>query len=122
MIGLFPTGNNGLGVCKVSGRMPAADGLVTAPEPAASSLSRGETRTFSCFAPAALAYQWYKDGVAIEGETGGTLTVGWEQLSAPYLTTYSVKPVYAVFNEKVFGEPAEAVVMSIPGGLMLMMK
>ena len=107
---------------KVSGRMPAADGLVTAPEPAASSLSRGETRTFSCFAPAALAYQWYKDGVAIDGETGGTLTVGWEQLSAPYLTTYSVKPVYTVFNEKVFGEAAEVAVTSIPGGLMLIMK
>ena len=107
---------------KVSGRMPAADDLVTAPEPAASSLRRGETRTFTCFAPAARAYQWYKDGVALEDETNDTLTVAWEQLPAPYATTYSVRPVYTVFNEKVLGEPAEAVVTSVPGGLILMMQ
>lgn len=101
---------------KVSGKgyNGQADEFMVAPQPA--KLTSGEdanTTTLTCFAPSAQSYEWYEDGVRIPGETSESLTLNWERAKAKQdnnMHTYSVKPVYTVFNEKVLGEAVSATV------------
>ena len=74
--------------------------------------------TLMCFAPSAQSYEWYEDGKLIEGATGDSLTLNWTR-KKPHVRTYSVKPVYTVFNEKVLGEAASAEVEFIPLGMII---
>ena len=55
--------------------------------------------TLSAYAPGALAYQWFRDGEALEGETGMTLSVPWQR--TPRTAVYTVR---ATFDED--GVPA----------------
>lgn len=97
-----------------------------APQPA--TLTRngmGNTATLTCLAAGAQSYEWYEDGVLMEGETSDSLTLTWDQAKAKlgtHIHTYSVKPVYTVFNETVKGEPAQTTVEYMPRGAMLIIK
>ena len=75
--------------------------------------------TLTCFATSAQSYEWYEDDVLIPGETSDSLTLNWERAKAKsgkHTCTYSVKPVYTVFNEKVTGEAVTATVEYTPLG------
>ncbi len=91
----------------------------TVPQPMR--LAKNGSGTLTCFAPSAQSYEWYEDGKLIEGETGDSLTLTWTR-EKPHVRTYSVKPVYTVFNEKVLGEAASAEVEFIPLGLIISIK
>jgi hypothetical protein len=87
----------------------------TVPQPMR--LKRNGTGTLTCFAPSAQSYEWYEDGVKIPNATGDSLTLNWERAKAKLpnnVHTYSVKPVYTVFNEKVLGNAVSAVVEMAP--------
>ena len=73
------------------------------------------TGTLSCFVGAAQSYEWFENDVKIEGETGDSLTLEWTR-QKPHVRTYSVRPVYTVFNETVRGEAATVQVEFIPLG------
>ena len=100
-----------------------ASEFVTEPQPATLTHTEGEnTTTLTCFAPSAQSYEWYEDGVLIPGETSDSLTLTWEKSKAKmsnHTHTYSVKPVYTVFNEKVKGDPATATVEYTPFGTIV---
>ena len=81
--------------------------------------------TLTCFAPSAQSYEWYEDGVKIPNETGDSLTLNWEREKAKLpnnIHTYSVVPVYEVFNEKVLGTAVSAVVEMAPRGTLLIIR
>lgn len=81
--------------------------------------------TLTCFAPSAQSYDWYEDGVKIPNETGDSLTLNWEREKAKLpnnIHTYSVVPVYEVFNEKVLGTAVSAVVEMAPSGTLLIIR
>ena len=106
---------------KVSGKpVVGADEFITVPQPA--KLTRtgtGSTVTLTCFAPSAQSYEWYENGVLIPDETSDALTLNWERAKAKadnHIHTYSVKPVYEVFNETVRGEAVSAAVEYKPLG------
>ena len=112
---------------KVSGKTAAGvDAFVTVPQPAR--LTRngaGSTATLTCFAPSAQSYEWYEDGIRIPGETSDSLTLEWEMSKAKmgnHIHTYSVKPVYAVFNEKVLGDSVAATVEYMPLRTMIIVR
>ena len=112
---------------KVSGKTAAnEDEFVTEPQPARlMSSGTDSTATLTCFAPSAQSYEWYEDGVRMPGETSDSLTLNWERSKAKmnnHTHTYSVKPVYTVFNEKVLGEAAEATVEYTPLGTLIFIK
>ena len=109
---------------KVSGKTAVGeDEFVTAPQPATLTKSAsGNTATLTCFAPSAQSYEWYEDGVLMPGETSDSLTLTWARAKAKMnnnVHTYSVKPVYTVFNEKVLGEAVTATVEYAPQGTMI---
>ena len=110
---------------KVSGKgSKSIDGdFIVSPLPARLVKSEtGNTATLTCFAPSAQSYEWYEDGVLIPGETSDSLTLNWERAKAKsgkHTYTYSVKPVYIVFNEKVLGEAVTATVEYTPLGTII---
>ncbi|MBQ3340679.1 MAG: hypothetical protein IJG84_02200 [Kiritimatiellae bacterium] len=118
--GLYETcGNKFLQVLggKVSGATLKGEAFQIAPEPA--KLAKGDApATLKCLAAGAQSYEWYVDGVKIDGETGETLSVEWIG-KRPYTRTYSVRPVYTVFNERVLGDAAEALVEFTPQGVVM---
>ena len=118
--GLYDLENNtfsALAGGKVSGATLKGEAFQIAPEPA--KLAKGDApATLKCLAAGAQSYEWYVDGVKIDGETGETLSVEWIG-KRPYTRTYSVRPVYTVFNERVLGGPAEALVEFTPQGLAI---
>ena len=83
--------------------------------------AEGDTNTLTCLAPGASSFEWYENGKLIEGATTDSYTVEW-QARAPHVRTYSVVPVYTVFNEKVRGEAAAADVEFSPLGMVLFLK
>ena len=85
----------------------------------------GNTAMLTCFAPSAQSYEWYEDGVLISDEPSGSLTLNWDRAKAKannYVHTYSVKPVYSVFNERVVGEAVSATVEYSPLGMVITIK
>ena len=91
--------------------------FIVSPQPA--KLEKGDApATLKCLAAGAQSYEWYVDGKKIDGETGETLSVEWIGKS-PHARTYSVRPVYTVFNERVLGDPAEALVEFTPQGVVI---
>lgn len=65
-----------------------------------------KTASLSAWAPAALGYQWYCDGVAIPGATETTLTVTWRKSRQPL--AYTVKGLFDINGRltEVSSEPA----------------
>ena len=94
------------------------------PQPAKLTYKEGEnSTTLTCLAAGAQSYEWYEDGVLIPGKTSDSLTLTWIHTKAKAKThTYSVKPVYTVFNEKVIGEPVSATVEYTPVGTRIVIK
>ena len=81
--------------------------------------------TLTCLAVGAQSYEWYEDGVLIPGETSESITLNWDRAKAKannYAHTYSVKPVYTVFNERVVGEAVSATVEYTPLGMVIIIK
>lgn len=109
---------------KVSGATINGDTFQIAPQPARLIHKDGfNSTTLTCLAVGgAQSYQWYVDGVKIDGATSDSYTVNWEKIPAPYVRTYSVKPVYTVFNEKVLGNAVSAVVEMAPRGTVMVLK
>ncbi|MBR2837940.1 MAG: hypothetical protein IKE55_04095 [Kiritimatiellae bacterium] len=100
--------------------------FLTEPQGATISHESGEnSTTLTCFAPSAQSYEWYEDGVRIPGETSDSLTLTWEKSKAKisnHIHTYSVKPVYEVYNEPVKGAPAASTVDYTPFGMVFMVR
>ena len=88
------------------------------PQPATLTYKEGEnSTTLTCLAAGAQSYEWYEDGVLMPGETSDSLTLTWIHTKAKAKThTYSVKPVYTVFNERVVGDAVTATVEYTPVG------
>ncbi len=109
---------------KVSGATINGDTFQIAPQPARLIHKDGlNSTTLTCLAVGgAQSYQWYVDGVKIDGATSDSYTVNWEKIPAPYVRTYSVKPVYTVFNEKVLGNAVSAVIEMAPRGTVMVLK
>ena len=94
------------------------DEFIVRPQPMKITKSAG-SGTLTCFAASAQSYEWYEDGVKLEGKTGDSLTLEWvlaKAKTSKHTYTYSVKPVYTVFNERVLGEEATAQVEFVPLG------
>ena len=53
----------------------AGEGPVFTVKPESGSVVKGEQNILTAFAPAAVRYQWYKDGRPVNGATGPTLTI-----------------------------------------------
>ncbi len=94
------------------------------PQPATLTYKEGEnSTTLTCLAAGAQSYEWYEDGVLMPGETSDSLTLTWIHTKAKSQThTYSVKPIYTVFNERVVGEPVSATVEYTPLGTRVIIK
>ncbi|MBQ8124425.1 MAG: hypothetical protein IJ173_00930 [Kiritimatiellae bacterium] len=112
------------GTVRGKGLKGAESDILIAPQPAR--LTRKETSntaTLTCLAIGAQSYEWYEDGVLISGETSDSLTLEWSKAKANnYAHTYSVKPVYTVFNERVAGEAVSATVEYTPLGMVIIIK
>jgi len=97
------------------------DEFIVRPQPMKITKSAG-SGTLTCFAASAQSYEWYEDGNLIEGETGDSLTLEWTKAKAKaskHTYTYSVVPVYTVFNETVKGAAVTADVEFTPLGTMI---
>ena len=120
--GLYDLENNtfsALAGGKVSGATLKGEAFQIAPEPAKLTHRAGsDSATLTCLAAGAQSYEWYMDGVRIEGEVSDSLTIAWTN-KLPHTRIYSVKPVYTVFNEKVVGEPVTATVEFTPIGTVI---
>ena len=108
---------------KVSGATLKGQEFQIAPIPATLTKgASGNTATLTCLAAGAQSYEWYEDGVLMPGETADSLTLTWVRTKAKadnHTHTYSVKPVYTVFNETVKGEPVSATVEYTPLGTII---
>ena len=109
---------------KVSGATINGDTFQIAPQPARLIHKEGfNSATLTCLAVGgAQSYEWYEDGVKIEGATSDSYTVNWKNTPEPYIHVYSVKPVYTVFNEKVLGDAVSAVVEMSPRGTVMILR
>ena len=112
---------------KVRGATINGDTVQIAPQPAKLTYESGEnSTTLTCLAiGGAQSYEWYEDGVLISDEPSGSLTLNWDRAKAKannYVHTYSVKPVYSVFNERVVGEAVSATVEYSPLGMVITIK
>ena len=123
--GLYETcGNKFLQVLggKLSGATLKGEAFQIAPQPAKLTSSSGRnTATLTCLAAGAQSYEWYEDGVLLSGETSDALTLNWTR-EEPHVRTYSVIPVYTVFNETVKGDPVTAEVEYAPKGITIIIR
>ena len=107
---------------KVSGATLKGEAFQIAPQPAKLTSSSGRnTATLTCLAAGAQSYEWYEDGVLLPGETSDALTLTWTN-EEPHVRTYSVVPVYTVFNETVKGDPVTAEVEYAPMGVTIVIR
>ena len=96
--------------------------FVISPQPARlTRTGTGSTATLTCLAVGAQSYEWYENGVLMPGETSDSLTLAWTK-AEPHVRTYSVVPVYTVFNETVKGDPATAEVEYLPTGMTIVIR
>ena len=112
---VIPNGNafgyGGLGYGKYAG---TRRNLVIAPTSA--SVSFNSPRTFTAYAPGAVAYRWTRNGEAVNGGANGELEVTWRKAKTP--DSYTVAPVYLVNGEETEGEAPSFTVENIPLGTM----
>ena len=90
-------------------------------EPTDTEVGVDESATLKVLSPGAVSYQWYVNGVAIEGLTGETCRVDWRK-GQPHVDVYSVVPVYDVDGKTVFGPASEAVVTYALRGLSILIR
>ena len=112
---------------KVRGATINGDTVQVAPQPAKLTHESGENSTTltSLAIGGAQSYEWYEDGVLIPVKTSDSLTLEWSRAKAKannYDHTYSVKPVYTVFNERVVGDAVSATVEYTPLGMVVTIK
>ena len=112
---------------KVSGAK--SKGVAFQIEPQPMTLKHSEARrtgTLTCLAAGAQSYEWYENGVLMPGETSDSLALEWSEAkakSANNTYTYSVKPIYTVFNERVVGDAVTTTVeYRSPQGLVISIK
>ena len=106
---------------KVSGAK--SKGVAFQIEPQPMTLKARRTGTLTCLAAGAQSYEWYENGVLMPGETSDSLALEWSEAKAGSTYTYSVKPVYTVFNERVVGDAATTTVEYRPTqGLVISIK
>ena len=74
--------------------------------------------TLSATAPGAIGYQWFLDGVMLEGATGSTLVVDWTK-NTRLVRTYKCIAFFNVFG---YAESAAAVVTNAPSATVIIMK
>ena len=77
--------------------------------------------TLTCSVREAQSYEWYEDGVKIDGETAASLKLDWKK-GVPYVRTYSVVPVYTAFGESWKGTKASVTVEYDRHGMVLIMR
>ena len=112
---------------KVSGAKSKGVAFQMEPQPMTLRYS-GARRTgmLTCLAAGAQSYEWYENGILMPGETSDSLALEWSEAkakSANNIYTYSVKPVYTVFNETVVGDAATTTVeYRSPQGLVISIK
>ena len=109
---------------KVSGAKSKGVAFQIAPQPMTLKYSGSRrTGTLTCLAAGAQSYEWYENGVLMPGETSDSLALEWSEEKAGSTYTYSVKPVYTVFNERVVGDAATTTVEYMsPQGLVISIK
>ena len=76
--------------------------------------------TLSAYAPGALAYQWFRDGEALEGETGMTLSVPWQRTSRT--AVYTVRATFDVDGVPAVRESAPANVTFRPRAMGIVIR
>ena len=88
--------------------------------PATLSVSRRVPKTLDATAYGATAYQWYKDGVAIDGATAPTLTVSWEQ-KAPD-AVYTCEATFDVYGRTETAISSACTATMMPEGMMVIVR
>lgn len=89
-------------------------------EPASGVVPVMESLTLTAFAPGAVGYQWYKDGVAIPGAIMRELTIPWKRRAAS--AQYAVKAVFDNFGTRVEQMSAAATVTMERAGIIILIK
>ena len=112
---------------KVSGAKSKGVAFQIEPQPMTlKQIEARRTGTLTCLAAGAQSYEWYENGVLMPGETSDSLTLEWSEekaRSASNTYTYSVKPVYTVFNEMVVGDAATTTVeYRVPPGMTIFIR
>lgn len=112
---------------KVSGAKSKGVAFQIEPQPMTlKHIGARRTGTLTCLAAGAQSYEWYENGVLMSGKTSNSLALEWSEAkakSANNIYTYSVKPVYTVFNEKVVGDAATTTVEYMsPQGFVLIIR
>ena len=112
---------------KVSGAKSKGVAFQIEPQPMTlKQIEARSTGTLTCLAAGAQSYEWYENGVLMEDEKSDSLTLEWSEekaRNASNIYTYSVKPVYAVFNERVVGDAATTTVeYRVPPGMTIFIR
>ena len=105
---------------KVGGLGVGGSGSVFKIAPQGGTISVDGEGSLSAWAPGAVEYVWKKDGVTLEGDTGGELALGWQR--KPRVSTYSVTPVYDVYGVRTEGEPVTTSVTNAPCGMAIILR
>ena len=93
------------------------DGIVVALVP---TVEVGETVTLTAYAPAAVSYQWYRDGEPVEGATGSETSVSW--MRGVKSAVYTVKAKFIVNGQDVTRESSAATVTMRPLGMLILFR
>ena len=103
---------------KVRGATLAGQAFQISPQSATLTHHEGaNSTTLTCLAAGAQSYEWYMNGEKVDNDTD-SLTVTWTSHN-PHVRTYSVVPVYTVFNETVKGDAVSATVEYTPIGVIV---
>jgi hypothetical protein len=85
--------------------------------PTSTSVSHGSSRTFTAYAPGAVAYRWTRNDETIDGGADGALTVAWRKSKTP--DNYTVTPIYLINGEGTEGVASAFTVENVPQGMMI---
>ena len=88
--------------------------------PASASVRADSPRTFTAYAPGAVAYRWTRNDEAVDGGANGGLVVTWHRAKTP--DSYSVTPVYLIKGEEVEGDPSTFTVENLPVGTAIILR
>ena len=105
---------------KIGGRGWNAEGDVFYTQPQGATLMAGDSTVLSAYAPGAVAYQWYCNGVAVEGATSMTCPVEWKRRGKT--ESYTVKATFDRYGVPVESESAVATVEHAPLGMTILVR
>lgn len=80
----------------------------------------GKSVTLTAYAPAAVSYQWYRDGEPVEGATGSETSVSW--VRGVKSAVYTVKAKFIVNGRDVTRESSAATVTMRPLGMLILFR